>query len=94
MRMRIEWRVRIRLMRFAMSRLNEHLKPRRMVGVAASALTIALWPVAALVFLAYFIADGEIRPATASGAAVRRRALRLCLKLLGRADGAMLVGGG
>ena len=51
------------------------------------ALTIALWPVAALVFLAYFIADGEIRPATASGAAVRRRALRLCLRLLGRADG-------
>ena len=51
------------------------------------ALTIALWPVAALVFLAYFIADGEIRPATASGAAMRRRALCLCLKLLGRADG-------
>jgi hypothetical protein len=51
------------------------------------ALSVLLWPVAAVVFLAFFIADGEIRPATASGAAVRRRTLRWCLTLLGRADG-------
>jgi hypothetical protein len=51
------------------------------------ALSALLWPVAAVVFLAFFIADGEIRPATACGAEVRRRALRLCLKLLRRADG-------
>jgi hypothetical protein len=51
------------------------------------ALSVLLWPVAAIVFLAFFIADGEIRPATACGAEVKRRTLRLCLKLLGRADG-------
>jgi hypothetical protein len=51
------------------------------------ALSVLLWPVAAAVFLAFFIADGEIRPATACGAEVRRRTLGLCLKLLGRADG-------
>jgi hypothetical protein len=50
-------------------------------------LSVLLWPVAALVFLAVFMVDGEIRPATARGAAARRRALRRCLKLLGRADG-------
>jgi hypothetical protein len=51
------------------------------------ALSILLWPVAALVFLVVFMADGELRPATARGAAVRRRTLCLCLRLLGRADG-------
>jgi hypothetical protein len=51
------------------------------------ALSVLLWPVAAIVFLAVFIADGELRPATACGAAVRRRTVCLCLKLLGRTDG-------
>jgi hypothetical protein len=50
------------------------------------ALSIALSPVAAIVFLVVFMADGEFRPATACAVAVRRRALRRCLKLLGRAD--------
>jgi hypothetical protein len=50
-------------------------------------LSVLLWPVAAVVFLAVFLVDGEIRPATACGAEVKRRTLRWCLKLLGRADG-------
>ena len=50
------------------------------------ALSVLLWPVAAVVFLAFFIADGEIRPARACAAEVRRRTLRLCLKLLRRAS--------
>ena len=58
----------------------------------ARALSVLLWPVAAIVFLAYFIADGELRPATASGAAVRRRALCSCLNLLTRADGRSAAG--
>ena len=48
---------------------------------------VLLWPVAAIVFLAMFMVDGELRPAAASGAAMRRRTLCLCLRLLGRADG-------
>ena len=60
----------------------EQLRPQ-----LTRALSVLLWPVAAVVFLAYFIADGEISPATACGAAVRRRALSSCLSLLGRADG-------
>jgi hypothetical protein len=51
------------------------------------ALSVLLWPVAAIVFLAIFIIDGELRPAAACGAAMRRRTLCLCLRLLGRADG-------
>jgi hypothetical protein len=51
------------------------------------ALSVLLWPVAAIVFLAMFMVDGELRPAAASGAAMRRRTLCLCLRLLGRADG-------
>jgi hypothetical protein len=49
------------------------------------ALSVLLWPLAAIVFLAFFIADGELRPATACGAAVKRRALCLCLNMLTRA---------
>ena len=51
------------------------------------ALSVLLWPVAAIVFLAMFIVDGEPRPAAACGAAMKRRTLRLCLRLLGQADG-------
>jgi hypothetical protein len=55
------------------------------------ALSILLCPVAALVFLVVFMADGELRPAAACGAAVKRRVLCLCLKVLGRPDGAIRV---
>jgi hypothetical protein len=58
------------------------------------ALSILLWPVAALVFLVVFMADGELRPAAACGTSVKRRALCLCLKALGRPDGAIRVSGG
>jgi hypothetical protein len=58
------------------------------------ALSILLWPVAAIVFLVVFMADGELRPAAACGTSVKRRALCLCLKVLGRPDGAIRVSGG
>ena len=51
------------------------------------ALNVLLCPLVAIVFLVVFMADGEPRPAAACGTAVRRWALRLCLRVLGRADG-------
>jgi hypothetical protein len=73
---------------FARITAAERLPAWEQLGERLSrALSVLLWPVAAVVFLAFFIADGEIRPATACGAAVRMRTLCLCLKLLGRADG-------
>ena len=71
---------------FAQITAAERLPAWEQLGARLTrALSVLLWPVAAVVFLAFFIADGEIRPATASGAAVRRHTLCLCLKLLGRA---------
>jgi hypothetical protein len=72
---------------FARITATETLPAREQLGARLTrALSLLLWPVAAVAFLVLFMADGEIRPAKAWGAAVRRRALCLCLRLLGRAE--------
>jgi hypothetical protein len=48
---------------------------------------VLLWPVAAVAFLAVFVAGGGSRAATACGAAVRGRGLRWCLRPPRRAHG-------
>ena len=51
------------------------------------AWNVLVWPVAAAAFLFVFVAGGGSSAATACSVAVRRRALRLCLNVLRRADG-------
>jgi hypothetical protein len=51
------------------------------------AWSVLLWPVAAVAFLAVFVAGGGSRAATACGAAVSSHALRWCLRPPRRAHG-------